>query len=225
MSSSSNDSNSNSIEELRERRRAKILASKDARLSRITGAHSNSSEESLKVDEVVIQEFIAEGRKQAVELAKEDYALTHVEHENVADESLNSEQVKQRKISQFQQKLTEIHQNDPSSKIDIIFSNCIVIISAISAAFFLINRSPLDSRPCFRFEGIDAFDEISISRCRNEIGPVFLQIVPISLVAALLPLLSDFFKGRKPVLHILLATFPRLILFLVCFIVVLRLLQ
>lgn len=78
----SSSSPSPSDTEIRERRRAKILAAKEARMSRITGLLNDSaSKPSLEVDEAKLQEIIAEGKKHAVELAKEDYSKTHIEHE------------------------------------------------------------------------------------------------------------------------------------------------
>ena len=49
--------------EARERRRAKILASKDARMARITGAHKNEDSPPIEWTEVLVQEFIAESKE------------------------------------------------------------------------------------------------------------------------------------------------------------------
>lgn len=210
--------------ELRERRRAKILASKDARLSRITGAHNDgSSQESIKVDEIVLQEFIAESKKQAVELAKEDYAKTHLEHEAEADEKLTPEQVKERQASQLQQRLTQLHENSPNSKLELFISSLFVLIAAATAAFFLLKRVGSDSIFCLDFRYGVAFDKIA--ECRQRIAPHLLEIVPTAFGVSLLPLVSEFFKGRKSFPQILLLIIPRSLLFLISFLLFLRLLQ
>lgn len=211
--------------ELRERRRAKILASKDARLSRITGAHSNdnSSQESIKVDEIVLQEFIAESKKQAVELAKEDYTKTHLEHETEADEKLTPEQVKERQAAQLQQKLAQLHENSPISKLELFISSLLVVISAATAAFFLLKRLGTDFGFCFNFRYGVAFDKVQ--ECRQTIAPHLIEILPTAFAVSLLPLISDFFKGRKNFLQILFSILPRSLLFLISFLIFLRLLQ
>ena len=218
---------SDSQAELRERRRAKILASKDARLSRITSAHTNpdspSPQPSLQVDEVVLQEFIAEGKKQAVELAKEDYAQTHLEHESEADEKLSAEQVKQRQAAQLQQKLIQLHENSPISRLELFLSNLLVVISATCAAYFLLSKTRSDFAFCFNFRYGVAFDKVA--HCRQGIAPHLIEIVPTAVAVSLLPLVSEFFKGRKSFPEIIFAVPARLLLFLVSFLVALRILQ
>ena len=210
--------------ELRERRRAKILASKDARLSRITGAqNNNSSQDSIQVDEIVLQEFIAEGKKQAVELAKDDYAMTHLEHETEADEKLTPQQVKERQTAQLQQKLAQLHENSSISKIELFFSNLLVLIAAASAAFFLLKRVGSDFSFCFNFRYGVAVDKVD--ECRQIIAPNLLEIVPTTLGISILPLVSEFCKGRKSFPQILFLILPRSLLFLVSFLLFLRLLQ
>lgn len=209
-----------SPEEARERRRAKILASKDARMARITGAQKGESQESLVVEEVVLQEYIAEAKKQAVELAKEDYALTHKENLSQPDELLSPEQVKARQAAQLQARLAQLHQNSPASRFDLFFTNFIVIISAVSCAYFMLNRlrNP-DVKLCLDFSGNCP---ISVEQCRQEILPVALQTIPSSFVMAHLTLISDYFKGRKSAPQVLMALLPRTILFLVILIVSLK---
>ena len=210
--------------ELRERRRAKILASKDARLSRITGAHNeNSSQESIKVDEIVLQEFIAESKKQAVELAKEDYAQTHLEHESEADEKLTPEEIKERQNSQLQQKLSQLHEKSQISKLEIFLTNLFVFSTAAVAAVFLLKRSGPEAAFCFNFHYGIPFDKVD--ECRQTIFPQFLEIVPSIFAVSLLPLVSDFFKGRQSFLQILFSILPRSLLFVFSFILFLRLLQ
>lgn len=136
VNASANEPN---LEEARDRRRAKILASKDARLARITGAQKGvESQESLVVDEIVLQEFIAEGKKQAVQLAKDDYSQTHREHESEADELLTGSEIKQKRENQFKEQLAKLHE---PSKIDLVLSTVVVIVSAISGAYFLLKRT------------------------------------------------------------------------------------
>lgn len=209
-----------SPEEARERRRAKILASKEARMARITGAHKGASQESLLVDEVVLQEYIAEAKKQAVDLAKEDYSQTHKENVSEPDEPLSPEQVKARQKAQLQARLTQLHQNSPASRFDLFFTNFIVIISAVSGAYFMLNRlrNP-DFKLCLDFAGKGP---VSVEQCRQEILPVALQTLPSSLVMAHLTLISDFFKGRKSAPQVLAALIPRTILFLVILIIALK---
>lgn len=207
--------------ELRERRRAKILASKDARMARITGTQKGTSQESLLVDEIVLQEFIAEGKKQAVELAKEDYVRTHVEHENEADEVLTPAEVKQRQVDQFKEKLEKLHENSPVSKIDIFISSFVVVVSGISAAFFLFKRTEKESQFCLNL-AVGALNYSKIQTCRQALLPVILQTVPGSFVVSLLPLVSDFFKKTKSLPEVILGIFPRVILYLVTLLITLR---
>lgn len=210
--------------EARERRRAKILASKDARMARITGVHKNdssSSQESLKVDEVVLQELIAESKKHAVELAKEDYALTHKENDSGPDELLSPQEIKKRQEEQIKSQVESIRQDNPSSHLDSFLSSLVVLVSAISAAFFLLKRSDNSFNFCFSPLGIAVS---KIEECRQGLLPAFLQTVPAALVMALLPLLSDWFKGRKPLVCLIGTAVSRSILFLVIFLVSLRIL-
>lgn len=212
-----------SAEEARERRRAKILASKDARMARITGTQKGESQESLAVDEVVLQEFIAEGKKQAVELAKEDYSRTHKEHEYAPDEVLSPAEIKKRQAAQLQEKLEKLHQNSPASKIDLFLSTFVILVSAISAAFFLLKRTEQDAKFCWNL-AVGAWDYTKIGFCRKALLPVFLQTVPSSFVVSLLPLISDFFKKTKSFPEIILGIFPRAILYFVTLLTTLRIL-
>ena len=209
--------------EARERRRAKILASKDARMSRITGAHKNESSASppIEVDEVLVQEYIAESKKHAVELAKADYSLTHKENEDRPDEPLNPQEIKLKKEQTIQNQLAQFHQQ---SKFDIFMGILVVAVSALSAAFFLLKRARESSLDfCFNVEGIAS--EAGIETCRRDVLPIFLQTVPGTLVVALLPVLSEWFKERKSLVQVILAFFPKILLFAVIFLVSLRILQ
>lgn len=207
--------------EARERRRAKILASKDARMSRITGTHKDDSTSSLEVDEVLVQEFIAESKKHAVELAKDDYSLTHKENELGPDEALSPLEIKVKQEEKVKGQLAQLHK---TSKLDLFMGSLVVIVSAISATFFLLKRSTEASlESCFNFAGI-ASDQ-KIETCRRGVLPIFLQTVPLTVVVALLPILSDWFKGHKSLLQTFLAIFPKLLLFLVIFLIALRILQ
>lgn len=208
--------------EARERRRAKILASKDARMSRITGVHKGSSSESLHVDEVVLQEYIAEGKKHAVELAKEDYIKTHKENDSKPDDLLSPEQIKEKQAEQLKSQLARLHENSPASKLELFLASLVVIILAVSAAFFTIKKTAKEFSFCFNFGGIVPS---KIETCRNEILPLLLQHVPASLAMALVPILSDVFKRRKPVALILASVLTRSILFFVVFLLSIRILQ
>lgn len=208
--------------EARERRRAKILASKDARMARITGVHrgeSSSSSDSFKVDEVVLQELIAESKKHAVQLAKEDYSRTHKENECEPDEILNEEQIKQRQEEKIKSQLNRLHEIGVVSKFEQLISNLVVLISAIASAFFLLNRLDKNLKFCFNPDGI-IFTRIQ--ECRDGIIPTFIQIVPTAFVMALLPIISDLFKGRKSLISILCSALCRSILFLVVFLLTIR---
>ena len=210
--------------EARDRRRAKILASKDARMARITGAHKNdpsSSSESLKVDEIVLQEYIAEGRKQAVELAIQDYSKTHKEHESEPDELLTGEEIKIKQKEGLKLKL-ESNEISYTGKLDSFLASLVVMVSAVAAAFFLLKRSGDELKFCFNPTGI-VFTRIS--ECRAGLLPVFLQIVPTAFAMALLPLISDLLKGRKPIASIVISAFQRALLFLVIFLFFIRILQ
>jgi hypothetical protein len=209
--------------EVRERRRAKILASKDARMSRITGAHKEDSTESLEVDEIVLQEFIAEGKKQAVELAKEDYSRTHLEHETEADELLTDTQIKERQNAQFKQKLQALHEAQNNGVVldsDARLAVAVVIVSAVSAASFFFKRTSENLRHCLQHAGLETFKQIST--CRRELLPIFLQTVPGTFAVALLPILSELFKGRQARTKTIASILPRTILFLVVFIITLQ---
>lgn len=207
--------------EARERRRAKILASKDARMSRITGAHKNDSTSSLEVDEVLVQEFIAESKKHAVSLAKDDYSLTHKENELGPDDPLSPLEIKLKQEEKVKGQIAQLHQ---TSKLDVFMGGLVVIVAASSAAFFLLKRSTEASLDfCFNFAGIAS--ENKIETCRRGVLPIFLQTVPGTVVVALLPILSDWFKGRKSMPQALLAIFPKLLLFLVIFLIALRIFQ
>lgn len=208
----------------RERRRAKILASKDARMSRITGAHKNDSTSSIEVDEVLVQEFIAESKKHAVELAKADYSLTHKENEDGPDEPLSPQQIKLNQEAKLKGQLSQLHQNDATSKLDVFMGSLVVIVAAISAAFFLLKRTAQVSLDfCFNFAGIAS--ETKLETCRRDLLPIFLQTVPGTVVVALLPVLSDWFKGRKTLIQVVAAIFAKILLFIVIFLVSLRILQ
>lgn len=208
--------------EARERRRAKILASKDARMSRITGAHKEDSTSSLEVDEVLVQEFIAESKKHAVELAKADYSLSHKENEDGPDEPLSPREIAAKKKETAKGPLAA--HAAVGSKLDALMGCLVVIVAAISAAYFLLKRlAEVSLDFCFDFAGI-AGDE-TIETCRRGVLPIFLQTVPVTVVVALLPMLSDWFKGRKSLVQAVLALFPKVLLFIVIFLVSLRILQ
>lgn len=211
--------------EARERRRAKILASKDARMARITGVHKNessSSSESLKVDEIVLQEYIAEGKKHAVELAKEDYTRTHREFDNgEPDKVLTPEEIARREKEDLERKLDRIRADSPASHLELFTSMLVVLISACTAAFFLVSRIDAKYKFCFNPQGIPV---AKIGECRGEIGTAALQTIPAAFVMALLPLLSDWFKGRKGIYPLLCTALSRSILFLVIFLLALRIL-
>lgn len=211
------------LEAARERRRAKILASADARLSRITGTQTGTSQQSLLVDELVLQEFIAEGKKQAVELAKEDYSRTHQEHESEADEVLTGREIKLKEAEKLQEQLAKLHGNSPASKADLILSTAVVLVSAISAAFFLLQRTEPESKFCLNM-AVGAWNYTKIQACRQALLPVFIQTVPSSFAVSLLPLISDFFKKTKSLPEVFLGIFPRAILYLVTLLVTLRIL-
>lgn len=209
--------------EARERRRAKILASKDARMARITGAHKNEDSPPIEVDEVLVQEFIAESKKHAVELAKEDYSLTHKENEDRPDSPLNPQEIQAKKEEKVKSQLAQFHQQQ--SKFDIFTSSLVVIVAASTAAFFLLKRAKEASLDfCFDFAGIGG-GEARIETCRQGVLPIFLQTVPGTLVVALLPSLSDWFKGRKSLVQVVLSIFPKILMFVVFFIIFLRILQ
>ncbi len=203
--------------ELRERRRAKILASKDARMSRITGVlKDNDSKASLEVDETKIQELIAEEKKHAVELAKDDYRKTHVEHENSKDEKLSPAQVKQLEEAKIRSEIQEIH--NPHHNEGASLSLFVIIVSALAAAYLLHQRVTAPMRGCLNVYGIDN----STEACRVAVFPAAFRLVPGCAVVALLPALSEVFKGRKPTLLILVSVISRALLFLVIFLLSLQ---
>lgn len=235
MSSSSHEdqnqqaSTEMSQSDLRERRRAKILASKDARMARITNVHNSTdsgSSSSINVDEHILQEFIADSKKHAVELAKEDYELTHREHEEEADELLNASEIKEKQKAQLQSQLSKLHvaNNTANFSLTQILSNFITLISAFSAAFFFLQRSTLSSLNfCFNSPGSLSSQEIK--NCQIGLFPILLQIIPGAFVVSLLPILSDVFKRRRPIISILFSIFPTTILFVVLFLIFFRLLS
>lgn len=203
--------------ELRERRRAKILASKDARMARITGSLKNDSSASLKVDEATIQEIIAEEKKIAVEVAQADYHKTHREHDMTADEKLTPTQVKEVESMRLKEKLSTLH---PPAIEDSLLPVLVILLSSISSAYFFFTRTDSTLKFCLNFSGIMG----SVSACRTGLLPVFLQTVPAAFAVSLLPILSDFFKRRKSSQAILFSILPRSILFLVTFLITLRIL-
>lgn len=203
--------------ELRERRRAKILASKDARMSRITGAlKENGSSPSLEVDEAKIQEIIAEEKKHAVELAKEDYSKTHVEHENSKDEKLTPAQIAQRNEAKVRSQIQEIH--NPHHNEGAALSLFVIVVSALAAAYLLHQRVPAALGGCLNVYGIDNSSEA----CRSAVFSNALPLVPGCAVVALLPALSELFKGRKPTVLIMASLVSRSLLFLVVFLLSLQ---
>ena len=190
-------------------------------MARITGAQKNESTSSLEVDEVVVQEYIAESKKHAVELAKEDYSLTHRENEDRPDEPLNPQEIKLKKEARVKGNLP---QKDETSMLDLFMGSLVVIVAAVSAAYFLIKRAAaVNLEFCFDFAGIPSANKIET--CRQGVLPIFLQTVPGTLAVAILPILSDWFKGRKSLGQAFLAIFPKILLFLVIFLVSLRVLQ
>lgn len=203
--------------ELRERRRAKILASKDARMARITGALKGDTDAaSLSVDETVIQELIAEEKKQAVEVAKQEYAATHIERHTEKDVALSPEQVKQRKTAQVREQTTRMR----SSRGSAILSLAVIAIAALAAVVLVHRYTPEAHRACWRLDTHMTVREVA--SCRAALFPVALQVLPGMAVIAILPVLSDIFKRRRPLLHVLLSIPLRLVLLLVIFIVALR---
>ena len=210
--------------DLRERRRAKILASKDARMARITNVHnstdSGSSASSIKVDEHILQEFIADSKKHAVELAKADYELTHREHEEEADELLNSSEIKEKQKAQLQSQLSKLHATTNTQ----ILSNFMTLIAALSAAFFFLQRSTSSSLNfCFNSPGSLSSQEIE--NCQIGLLPILLQIIPGTFVISLLPIISDVFTRRRPIISIIFSIIPTTLLFLVLFLIFFRLLS
>lgn len=203
--------------EIRERRRAKILASKDARMARITGAlKDGGSSASLNVDETKIQELIAEEKKHAVELAKDDYASTHVEREHAHDKLLSPVQVKEKKESKVRAQIEQIH--NPHHNEGAGLSTFVLTVSAITAAYLLTIRVPSDLHGCLSVYGIDN----SLEKCRDAVFAHAFPLVPGCAVVSLLPALSDVFKRRKSFPSIIASIVSRLFLFLVIFLISLQ---
>lgn len=213
----SSSSPSPSDTEIRERRRAKILAAKEARMSRITGLLNDSaSKPSLEVDEAKLQEIIAEGKKHAVELAKEDYSKTHIEHDTSKDEKLSSPQIRQRQEAQVRAQIQELrnpHHNEGAA-----LSLFVITVSAVAAAFLLHKRVPASMHGCMNVYGIDHDNEA----CRAAVFAHAFPLVPGCAVVALLPALSDLFKSRKPKALVVFSIFSRVLLFAVLFLLSLQ---
>ena len=186
-------------------------------MSRITGAlKDGGSNASLHVDETKIQEIIAEEKKHAVELAKEDYSKTHVEHDDGKDEKLNSTQIKQRSEAQVRTQIQELH--NPHHNEGAALSLFVIVISALAAAYLLHQRVPSGMRGCLNVYGIDN----STESCRAAVFAQAFPLVPGCAVVALLPALSDVFKGRKPAVLVVASIISRALLFLVVFLLSLQ---
>lgn len=223
--------------DLRERRRAKILASKDARMARITNVHNSTdsadsidsststspkTHPSIHVEEHILQEYIAESKKNAIQLAKADYELSHLEHEQEPDELLNSPEIKQKLNAQLQSQLSKLHSNSSLSfTINQVLSKFIILISAISAAFFFFQQSTSLN---FCFTSSALLNSQEIKKCQTELLPIILQILPVTYAISLLPLLSDLFKRQKSILSILFSIIPTTLLFIVLFLITFRIL-
>jgi hypothetical protein len=204
--------------ELRDRRRAKILASKDARMARITGSLVGGKSPSLKVDETTIQEMIAEDKKQAVELAKTDFEKTHASQEN----PLSQQQVHVRQQVQTQTRVQSFC--NPSHNEGAALGIIVTVVSAVTCAVCLVKYAG-ESAFCYELLKFRPdYAQVDAESCRDMLLPSVVQILPTSYALILLPLVSDVFRGRKTLLAAASSLFVRSILFVVVMLISLRVL-
>jgi hypothetical protein len=160
-------------EELRERRRAKLLASKEARMARIIGSTKteNGEKPSIVVDEAKIEEFINN--------AKEAQSGND-------DSNLNKNQIETKQKDQIPSPMQNNGKNPLFYK---IIGLLVTVLSAVFSSFWI--KDQIGSK-CLYSVFNDPLSIKLTKTCSINFDSVFLKIVLPLLVVSLLPVFNEF---------------------------------